>query len=262
MLAPRELCALLGVAALIGLAPAAIGIARADHDMAAMADHGSEVSVGVTAEAASFDTQFYVGSYQGLVPVVEAALGRFAATAAMPLYHLTENGLSRYGVGDASLGGSAVILDRDALHAGAALHLMLPTGSELENFGMGHVMAMSSVWATWQGAPLRLAASAGYARALTGLGGAHDHGPAPLVDPMNMQELTWSAAADVDIGHGLALGGRTRGAAPIGTGRSRLTGGGRVAWGTPRVTTGVELQVGLIGDPFTLRGVLDTALRF
>lgn len=262
MLAPHKVGALLGVTALVGLVPPVIGVARADHDMAAMTDHGPEVSVGVTVEAASFDTRFYIGSYQGLVPIIEAVLGRFAATAAMPLYHLTENGLGRYGIGDASFGGSAVIFDHDALRAGAALHVMFPTGSELENFGMGHMMAMPSVWGTWQVAPLRLVASTGYARALTGLGGAHDHGPAPLVDPMNMQELTWSAAADVDVGHGVALGGRIRGAAPIGTGRSRVIGGGRVAWGTPRVTTGVELQAGLVGDPFTLRGVLDTALRF
>jgi hypothetical protein len=262
VLTPRHIGARLGVAALVGLAPPALGIARADHDMAAMSDHGSDLSVGVSVEAAAFDTPFYVGSYQGIMPVVEAAHGRFGASAAMPLYHLTENGLSRYGIGDAALGGTATVVDQDTLHAGVALHLMLPTGSELDNFGMGHVMAMPSAWASWRGAPLRLAASAGYARALTGLGGAHNHGPAPLVDPMNMQELTWSVAADVDVGHGVQLGGRTRGAVPIGTGQTRVIGGGRVAWGTSRVTTGLELQVGLMGDPFTIRGVLDTALRF
>lgn len=261
MLASRDLGALLGVSVLVGLAPA-IGIARADHDMAAMSDHGSQLSVGVSAEAASFDTTSYVGSYQGLIPSVEASRGRFTAMASLPLYHLTENGLSRYGAGDAALGAMAAIVARDALHGGLALHVMLPTGSELDNFGMGHVMAMSSVWASWSGDALRIAGSAGYARALTGLGGMHDHGPAPLVDPMNLQELTWSAAADLDLGHGVALGGRGRGAVPIGNGRTRVIAGGRLAWGTPRITTGFELQVGLAGDPFTLRGVLDTALRF
>jgi len=260
--AARHICARLGVAALVGLAPAAVGIAHADHDMAAMSDHDSDLSLGVSVEAAAFDTAFYVGSYQGIMPVVEAAHGRLGASVTMPLYHLTENGLGRYGIGDAALGAMATVVDRDTLHAGAALHLMLPTGSELDNFGMGHVMAMPSAWASWRGAALRLAASAGYARALTGLGGAHNHGPAPLVDPMNMQELTWSVAADIDVGHGVQLGGRARGAVPIGTGQTRAIAGGRVAWGTARITTGVELQVGLVGDPFTIRGVLDTALRF
>jgi hypothetical protein len=142
--------------------------------------------------------------------------------------------------------------------------MMFPTGSELDNLGMGHTMAMPSAWATWRTAPLTVAASAGYGRALVDLGdGAHhDHGPLPLVDPMNMQELTWSAAADVDVGHGLQVGGRARGGVPIGTGHTRAIGGGRLAWGTPRISTGLEIQVGLAGDPFTVRGVVDTALRF
>jgi len=242
----------------------AAGIARADHDMASMSEShgGSEVSLGVSVEAAEFDTTFYVGSYQGVTPTLGWMHGRFGANAAISLYHLTENGLSRYGAGDAAIGGSAALVDGDALHAGIALHVMLPTGSELDNFGMGHVMAMPSVWASWRDAPLTVAASAGYGRALVSLGGGHDHGPAPLVDPMNLQELTWSAGADVELGHGVQLGGRTRGAAPLGTGRTRVIGGGRVAWGTSHVSTGLELQVGLVGDPFTIRGVVDTALRF
>src|SRR6185295_15509013 len=133
--------------------------------------------------------------------------------------------LSHYGAGDAAIGGLATLVEGDAVHAGVALHVMLPTGSELENLGMGHVMAMPSAWASWRAAPLTIAASAGYGRALVGLGG-HDHGPGPIVDPMNLQELTWSAAADLDLGHGVQLGGRTRGAAPLGTGRTRVIGGG------------------------------------
>jgi hypothetical protein len=234
--------------------------------MATMSEnhHGdlSEVSVGLSVEAAEFDSTFYVGSYQAVIPSLGWMRGRFGAGAMIGLYHLTENGLSTYGAGDAMLDGRATLVERDLVSAGVALHAMLPTGSELDNFGMGHVMVMPSAWATWHVAPLRVAASGGYARALASLGGAHDHGPAPLVDPMNMQEVTWSAAADVDVGHGLQLGGRVRGAVPIGTGRTRAVGGGRVAWGTPRLSTGLEVQLGLAGDPFTVRGVLDTALRF
>jgi hypothetical protein len=257
----------IGVAVLVGsLTPLAPGVARADHDMAAMSDHhgdSSELSVGLSAEAASFDDTFYVGSYQGITPSLGWMRGRFGASAAISLYHLTENGLSTYGMGDAMLGGHAVIVERDALHAGAALHLMFPTGSEIDNLGMGHMMAMPSAWATWRAAPLTVAASAGYGRALVDLGGGHhDHGPSPLVDPMNLQELTWSAAADVEVGRGVQVGGLARGAVPIGTGHTRAIAGGRVAWGTPRVSTGLEVQVGLAGDPFTIRGVVDTALRF
>ena len=253
------------LAALLGLMvlPRTAGIARADHDMASMSEShgGSEVSLGLSVEAAEFDTMFYVGSYQGVTPALGWMHGWFGANATISLYHMTANGLSRYGAGDAAIGGLATLVESDAVHAGIALHLMLPTGSELDNLGMGHVMAMPSVWASWRDAPLTVSASAGYGRALVGLGG-HNHGPAPIVDPMNLQELTWSATADVDLGHGVQLGGRTRGAVPLGTGATRVIGGGRVAWGTPRVTTGLEVQVGLMGDPFTIRGVVDTALRF
>jgi hypothetical protein len=110
---------------------------------------------------------------------------------------------------------------------------------------MGHTMAMPSVWAAWRVHPLAIMASAGYGRALVALGGAqHDHGPMPLVDPMNMQELTWSAGADLDVGHGFQVGGHALGGVPIGTGRTRVIGGGRVAWGTPRVSTAVEAESG------------------
>lgn len=253
------------VAALAGLfAPLMPGVARADHDMATMSENhqdASELSVGLSVEAAEFDTTYYVGSYQGLTPSLGWMRGRFGASAMIGLYHLTQNGLSTYGAGDAMLGGMATVVEGEALHAGAALHVMFPTGSELDNLGMGHMMAMPSVWATWRSAPLIVSVSGGYNRALVGLGG-HNHGLMPLVDPMNMQELTFSAAADLDLGHGLQLGGKALGGVPIGTGQTRMIGSGRVAWGTPRVSTGLEVQVGLAGDPFTVRGVVDTALRF
>lgn len=232
--------------------------------MAMMSDsEHSELAVGVSVVAASYDTMSYVGSYQGVSPMASWMHGRFGAMAAIGLYHLDQNGLDHYGLGDISLGGHVALLRRPALDAGLALHVMLPTGSEVDNLGMGHTMAMPSAWASWRAAPVVLSASAGYARALVDLGGMHhDHGPMPLVDPMNLQELTWSAGAEVTLGHGMLLGGRALGAIPIGNGRTRVIGGGRVGWGTPRVSTAFELQLGLAGDPFTVRGVVETALRF
>jgi hypothetical protein len=179
------------------------------------------------------------------------------------LYHLDKNGLGVNGFGDAMAAGHAALIASETTTAGVALHMMFPTGSELQGLGMGHMMAMPSAWATWRTHPVAIQASAGYGRAITSLaGGQHDHGPAPLVDPMNLQELTWSAGADLEVGHGVQFGGRALGAFPIGTGRTRVVGGGRVAWGTPRVSTGFEVQLGVAGDPFTVRGVVDTALRF
>jgi len=244
---PGILGGLLG--ALVAAAP---GRARADHDMAAMADHrgepGSEISAGVSLEAASFDNVSYVGSYQGVMPRVGWMHGRFGIDAMIGLYHLTKNGLSLYGMGDAMFTGHATVWSNDEIQAGVALHVMTPTGSELDGFGMGHTMVTPSAWATWIIDRVQLAASAGYSRALTDLGGAqHNHGPAPLVDPMNMEELAWSAGAELEIIAGIRAGGRLQ---------------GRVAWGTSRVTTGFELQFGAVGDPFKVRGVVDTQLRF
>jgi hypothetical protein len=257
----------IGVVALVGVfVPLGAGVARADHEMTMSEHHhaaSSELSVGVSVEAAAFDTMLYVGSYQGITPSLGWMHGRFGVVATVGLYHLTENGLSLYGLGDAMVAGHATVVSTGALQAGVALHAMVPTASERDRFGMGHVMAMPSAWGTWRAHPLKLTASAGYSRAVTALGGGHhDHGSSPLVDPMNMQELTWSAGGDLEVGHGVQVGGRALGGIPIGVGRTRLIGGGRVAWGTPRVATAFELQLGIAGDPFTIRGVVETSLRF
>jgi hypothetical protein len=251
----------IGAAALVGwLAP---GVARADHE-AAMADHHHEpgMSIGVAVEAAQFSNTLYIGSYQGVLPQITWMDDRLGANATIGFYHLVKNGLSVYGMGDAMFGGHAALIASDAAQAGVALHLMLPTGSELEGLGMGHVMAMPSAWASWRSQPWTLRASAGYARAVNPPAGAHDHGPSPLVEPMNMEELTWSAGADVDLTDRTRIGGRAQGGIPIGTGRERVIGAGRVAWGTPRLSTAFELQLGVVGDPFGIRGVVETALRF
>lgn len=225
--------------------------------------HGaSEVSLGVSLEAAEFDTRLYVGSYQGIAPSVGWMAGRIGAIAAIGLYHITENGLSRYGFGDAMVAAHVTAVATDTFDTGVALHVMWPTGSEIAGLGMGHMMAMPSLWATWRSHPITVHATGGYSRALISLDDGHEHGLMPLVDPMNMQELTWSAGAEVELGHGVRVGGRTAGGVPIGPGATRVIGAGRVAWGTPRISTGFELQLGIAGDPFTLRGVVDTALRF
>jgi hypothetical protein len=257
--------AVAAVAAWCALPPT--GIARAEHDMASMSEAhhggGSTVSAGISIEAARFDNVSYLGSHQGITPSVSWTISRFGVAAALGMYHLTKNGLSAYGIGDAMFTGHAAIITAGALETGLALHMMVPTGSELKGFGMGHVMAMPSAWATWQLHPVVVNASLGYGRALADLGGAeHNHGPAPLVDPMNMQELTWSGGADVDVVDRVRIGGRVLGAMPIGTGTDRLIGAGRLAWGTPRLSTSFEVQLGIVGDPFTVRGVVETALRF
>jgi len=257
---PRALIALIALIALVRLrAPVA---AWADHAMGGHDHASTELSAGLAIEAASYDNALFTGTYQGLTPSLGWMRGRFGASATISLYHVDENGRSVYGLGDAMLAGHVVVIARDTVQAGAALHVMFPTGSPDDSLGMGHTMAMPSLWASWRATRLTLTASAGYGRALATMGAGHRHGAGPLVDPMNVEEVTWSAGAELALGHGLRLGGRATGALPIGDGQARAITGGRVAWGTPRISTGVELQVGLVGDPFTVRGIVDTALRF
>jgi hypothetical protein len=95
----------------------------------------------------------------------------------------------------------------------------------------------------------------------------HQHGPWPLVDPMNMSELTWSASSDLAIVHtrtrAITAGARLSGAVPVGeSGATRVVGGVRVAWTAGKVATGLEVQAALVGDPFTVRGVLQTSVSF
>jgi hypothetical protein len=250
--------------ALVVLAP--LGMARADHAMPGGHHHDSSgVTAGVAVQAARFDNGIYAGGYQGIMPSVLWSHRWFRAAATVGLYHLTENGLDRYGVGDAAIAGHATVITTRTVDAGAALHVTAPTGAE-PWFGMSHTMVMPSVWARWRRDRLTVTATTGYCRAVaeitaSGEPGEHAHG-GPIVDPMNMQELTWDAGVDVDVRGGVRIGGRALGAMPIGEGTTRVIGAGRVAWGTPRVSTGFELQLGLAGDPFTVRGVVDTALRF
>ncbi|HEX4418324.1 MAG TPA: hypothetical protein VH165_10520 [Kofleriaceae bacterium] len=253
------------VGSLISLAPAA---ALAEHDHTFMMSDSrdpasSEISAGVSIEAAQFDNGTYIGSYQGVLPQISWMRGRFGASATIGLYHLEENGLAVNGIGDAMATAHVTVWSNAAIETGVAMHVMVPTGSELENLGMGHAMAMPSAWGVWRLHPVTLTASAGYNRALISLDGEHhDHGPMPLVDPMNLQEVAWNAGADVELGAHVHVGGHLLGGIPIGMGINRVVGGGRVAWGTSRVSTGAELQLGLAGDPFSIRGVVETALRF
>src|SRR5882757_10292599 len=96
----------IGVIALLGAMTMQAGVSHADHDhgfamSGSHAEASSEVSAGVAIEAAEYDSGFYVGSYQGIAPSLGWQRGRFGASAMIGLYHIEENGLSVYGVGDA-----------------------------------------------------------------------------------------------------------------------------------------------------------------
>ncbi len=219
-------------------------------------------SVGLV--VASFDTMNYVGDYEGIVTSLRWTRDRVSVAATAPLYRLFENGASFFGIGDVSLAGQVALVSSESVQLGAVAMLSAPSGNGVEGLGMGHPMAMPAVYAGWRGPQLAVAASFGYSRALAELPKDHDHGVWPLVDPMNMSELTWSASGDHPLTTELHIGARLSGGIPVGgvIGHTRVVGAFRVAFGHGRVETAAEVQAGIYGDPFTLRGVVETALRF
>jgi hypothetical protein len=244
-------------------------VADADHHGMAMGTQGGSddaaFGAGVSLLAASYSTMDYIGDYEGVVPALSWGTPRLSVAAALPIYRLEANGLQRFGPGDVIAHAQYALVARTSVVAGAMLALTAPTGDSVGGLGMGHPMVMPAMWAAWHVHRVTLTASGGYGRALTfdNMSSHHDHGPWPLVEPMNMSELTWSAAADVALGDGIHGGAHVSGGVPVGEpGHDRLVGALRLAWGTARVETAVELQAGLVGDPFTIRGLAETALHF
>jgi len=243
--------------------------AHADHHGMAMgsSDTASSYSANVALVAASFSpsqdsNMAYGGDYEGVSAGADWSIDRYSAGASWAYYRLLRNGAEQYGVGDLSVHGQVALLAHHDVSAGVLAALSVPTGNEVYGFGMGHPMVMPAVYGAWRNGPVELAASFGYSRALAS--GTHVHGMAPLVDPMNMSELSWSAGGNIAVASGVRAGLRACGGVPVGSmpGVDRVVGAVRVAWGTARVETAAEVQGGFAGDPFNIRGVLSTALRF
>ncbi len=240
--------------------------AFAQHDHAHDDHHGAAVGgalgAGVSVVAASFDTMYYAGDYQGIVPQARWSDTRFAVIATGAVHRLTANGAEYYGFGDVGIHGQVLLARVDTFDAGILAGVSLPTGDERHGLGMGHVMLMPGVFAGWTVERVRFGASVGYSRALGGASD-HDHGAWPLVSPMLMAEVSWNAGADVRMTPAVTAGARAAGGLPAGEGGpARAIVAGRVGWRRGRVDSSIELQAGVVGDPFTIRGVVSTALSF
>jgi hypothetical protein len=240
--------------------------ARAEHE------HGGHpepdaASLAITATigtlAAAYDSMFFAGDYQGVAGALGVSRRSFAMSAAISGYRLTRNGKLERGAGDLLVHAQLRLARRGDVSLGSALGVMLPTGDSGAGLGMGHPMIMPAVFATWTPDRASLTVSASYCR---GVGDESVHarhgGVWPLVDPMNYQEVAFGVAASYALAQVLSAGVRITGAAPIGDGTSRLTGGVRVTWTEGRVETSFELAGGFVGDPYSVRGVLTTSLRF
>lgn len=245
-------CALLGVLSARS--------ARADHGHAQPAGGGFSASLSLV--AARFDTMLYTGDYEGVVPALRWTHARFAVAATAPLYRIEENGLPTLGAGDAAVHGQVTLLHRAQLVAGAALGVSAPTGDRRHGLGMGHPMVMPAGWASYAAGRLAVAGALGVDHGIGG--GHHSHAMMwPLVEPMNPSEVAWSASGDLALAPAWRIGAQLTGGVPVHeAGVTRVIAGARAMWITPRVQTGFELQAGVAGDPFTLRGVAQTTVAF
>lgn len=251
----------IGAATLVGLA----GSARAQHHHMEPAHEDGphhELGVGIALVAATFDTMSFVGNYQGALPSVQWSHGRYGVAASTGVYRLEENGADFFAFGDVHVHGHVAIAGDSRASVGVVGGVSAPTGDAQRGTGMGHVMLMPAVYGMAARGSLTGTASLGYSRALGG-DMDHDHGPWPLVEPMLMSEVSWSAGADIAWTHQASTGLRFAGGIPAGAaGDMRVQAGARFAWHAGRVESAAEIQAGLAGDPFTVRGVVSTALSF
>lgn len=253
----------LGTLAVLGILSSGSGRAMAEHDHAGDADVGGEAAftASLTLAVAAYDTMLYGGDYQGISPAARWSSARLAVSASMPYYQVTKNGKTLHGPGDGMVHGVIALVRTTTSQAGVALAVTAPTGDRQEGLGMGHVMVMPAAWGSHVRGDVTVGGSVGYGQAL-GNGHDHGHGAGPIVDPMNNSEVTWSASADLDLARELRAGARASGAVPTADGTTRVVGGLRVAWTAGPVVTAATVQVGIAGDPFTLRGVVETSFRF
>jgi hypothetical protein len=224
---------------------------------------GTTITASLGVLAARYSQRLYEGNYQGAIAGARVAHGRFGLGASVPFYRLTKNGLTVDGVGDVMVHAHAMIYARGSIMAGAMGMVLLPTGSAREGTGMGHTMLMPELWAMWSGTRASVTLSTGFGYAMGGSGAHAEHGGiAPIVDPMNGVELTAGATVMYSVIRQLAVGARTATATPIGEGNNRLVGGVRIGWAAGRVETVAEVLGGVVGDPFGIRGLVETSIRF
>lgn len=224
---------------------------------------------GVRLDAAGYRNSSYTGDYQGLAPTLGFNHRRVAVMALLPAYRLTRNGRTSLGLGDLALAVRAPIpaFTRGYTSAGFGLSATLPTGKASDDLGMGHVMLMPEFWFGHERERVQLVGTVGFARALTSAGSStHNHGPRPIVNPMNLAEVDASLSAFLRVHEAIWLKLGMLGAMPVGTvnaqGVTRVIAGSGLVVSIRGLELSAELQAPLAGAPFLARGVLQVGYRF
>jgi hypothetical protein len=220
---------------------------------------------------ASYRTPEAAGEYQGYFAGVAYALQPwFFAELQLPAYRLVRDRVVERGLGDVSADLRAAVWRPDpALAVGLELAATLPSGDAEAGLGMGHVMLMPGMWLSWERDALRVLLQLAYGRMLDGGAGPpaghHNHGgPTPLVNPMNRSELEHALAVSYAFGARLFAGARLLGAVPVAaaSGRAREVAGVALGARFAPLELAAELQLPLVGDPFTARTSLTLAAIF
>jgi hypothetical protein len=239
------------------------------HPLAGSVWRNPGLMAGVRIDAAGYRNTSYLGDYQGIAPTLGFNHPKFAAMALLPAYRLTRNGRTGYGLGDLALALRVPVpgFANRSLSAGFGLAATLPTGKSDADLGMGHVMLMPEFWFNHDRERVQLVGTVGFARALTSAGASHhNHGPRPIVNPMNLSEIDASLNGFLRVHAKVWLKLGAFGAAPVGNvnvqGMTRVIVGSGVLVTVRGLELSAELQAPLTGAPFTARGVLQVGYRF
>lgn len=251
------------------LASRPVAASQQCHPLAGAVSSNPGLFTGVRIDAAGYRNQSYTGDYQGLAPTLGFNHRRFAAMALLPAYRLTRNGRTGYGLGDLALAVRAPVpaFGRGGTSAGFGLSATLPTGKAGDDLGMGHVMLMPEFWFTHERGRVQLVGTVGFARALTSAGASHhNHGPRPIVNPMNLAEVDASFNAFLQVLRVVWIKLGMFGATPVGAinpnGVTRVVAGSGLMIAARGLELSAELQAPLTGSPFLARGVLQVGYRF
>lgn len=241
----------------------------------AQACHGAPLSTGeqtvmrnsVDASFATYRSAHYSGEYQGVRATLAVQQPRYAVSLSVPAYRLVRNDSTIFGAGDlaADVRVPLFIASDADQKAGLEAAASFPTGSSENGLGMGHVMVMPGVFWDMRHDALHAILQVGYGRVLAQGSGAHGHhhGQAPLVDPMNSSELEHALGLGYEVGTHTQLALRSFGAVPIAApgGASREVVAAGINFIGSLLVAGVELQVPVVGEPFTLKSVLSLAVQ-
>lgn len=228
--------------------------------------------------AATYDVNGHQGNYEGVLASFAYRADWYGAEVLLPAYRLDRAQGVEYGIGDlmVTLRGTFLRAAGGKLTAGVELPVMLPTGDEARDLGMGRVMLMPDAYLAlhWSALLLRAQAGYGYMFGDMYMPPGHyrhhhgSHGPlimsSPLVNPMNMSEFEHALLVGLSLPRDFSVHARWWGAVPIasemGVLREAVALGATAALARFDVT--LELQRTLTGDAFEWKPLLQLGAVF